>query len=136
MGLHVGAAVLLVSTATPAIAGVLPFDGAFGDSAGCALYSAGTIPTGQGEFYLLTPNTFASYPVQCDFLSAASGGPSVLAAQTVCRTATGETAKDSMRLIDHGAAGYGIKVEGIDELGPFPACPPKQPGVPTAVMPK
>ncbi len=121
--------------ATPAMAGVLPFDGAFGNAEGCALYSAGTIPNGQGEFYLLTSNTFASYPVQCDFLSATPDGPSEQVARTICRTADGETAKDTMRLVDHGAAGYGIKVVGLDELGPFAACPPKQPGVPTGKLP-
>jgi len=120
--------------ATPALAGVLPFEGAFGNAKGCALYSAGAIPDGQGEFYLLTSNTFASYPVQCDFVSASTDAPSELFANTVCRTADGETAKDTMRLIDHGASGYGIKVVGLDELGPFPACPPKKPGVPGAVQ--
>jgi len=136
MGARFATALLLMTIATPSIAGVLPFDGAFGNAKGCALYSDGAIPDGHGEFYLLTPNTFASYPVQCDFVSSSPDAPSELFANTICRTADGETAKDSMRLIDHGPAGYGIKVVGLDELGPFPACPPKKAGVPTFVVPK
>ena len=132
----VSAGVALLACAAPAVAGVLPFDGAFGNDRGCALYSDGKVPDGQGEFFLITSNTFASYPVQCDFTSVAPGDGGQLLAKTICRTADGAVAKDSMILIDHGADGYGVKVGDLAEFGPYGACPPKKPGVPTVMVSK
>lgn len=130
---HFGAFVLLF-VATPALAAdVLPIAGAYGNDQGCDLYSHGKIPTGQGEFFLLTPNQFASYPVRCEFRAAADSGTYGIVVNAACTAASGESDIETLRIISHGADGYGLKPQGGDEAGPWPACPPKDPGAPGEV---
>ena len=126
---------ILALFATPAVAAdVLPIAGAYGDDAGCALYSHGTMPTGQGEFFLLTPNQFASYPVRCIFRSAADSGTYGIVANAVCTAANGDSDVEALRITKHGTDGYGLVPKGGAEAGPWPACPPKDPGAPGEVV--
>ena len=110
--------------ATPALAeGVLPFDGAFGNEAGCHLYATGE---GVGDGYLLlTPDTFASYGTACDFEALVSSDKPVFTLKAVCQ-AEGKTrtGPDHLQVIDHGVEGYGVKFDGLDEFGPLKTCPP------------
>ena len=134
MRASIGATIILLALATPAMANVLSFDGAYGNDQGCALWSHGQVPTGQGEFFLITPNQFASYPVRCAFRSAADSGSAGIAVNAVCTAASGESDTETLRIISHGTAGYGLKPQGGDEAGPWPACPPKDPGAPGEVL--
>ena len=122
-------------TAPALAAGILPITGAYGNDQGCALYSAGTIPSGQGEFFLITPNSFSSYPVVCSFISAAPSGTLGILVSANCRTADGQADRETMHVIPHtDTNSYGFKPDGGPEYGPWPACPPKQPGVPDEVQ--
>jgi hypothetical protein len=124
MGARIGAAILFSALVTPALAaGVLPFVGAFGDDGGCAFYTDGVAPEGDG-YFLLTPDSFASYGTRCDFESGAAIDAATLTVKAVC-SAEGEQGggPDHLLVIGHGAAGYGVKFDGLDEWGPWPACP-------------
>ena len=41
---------------------------------------------------------------------------------------------EMVQIIDHGAQGYAVKFDGVDALGPFPACPQQQANVPARVL--
>jgi hypothetical protein len=119
---------------TPALAAdVLPISGAYGNAQGCDLYSHGKMPTGQGDFFLLTPNQFASYLVRCAFRSAADSGSYGIVVNAACTAANGDSDIETLRIIRHGDVGYGLLPQGGAEAGPWPACPPKDPGVPGEV---
>jgi hypothetical protein len=110
--------------ATPAIAaGVLPFEGAFGNVDGCKLYATGQFLS--DDVFLLTQDTFASYGTGCDFESLVSTDAAVFTVRATCSSEGEDGVTDGqVRIIDHGAKGYGIQFEGLEEWGPYTACPP------------
>lgn len=119
MGAGVGAGIILAILATPAIAaGVLPFDGAFGNAPGCHLYATGE---GKGDYQLLTGDTFAARAVACDFQSLVTADGGVFRVSAVC--GRGE---EAVTITDNGTDGYSVKL--VDDLawGPLKACPPTE----------
>ena len=109
---------------TPAMAaGVLPFMGAFGNAGGCQLYALGSVP--DDDYMLLTPDTFASYGTACDFDALAATEAEVFTVTGICQS-EGEAGSgpNSLRVIDHGKDGFGVQFDGLEEWGPFRACPP------------
>ena len=119
---RMGASVAMMVLATPALAGVLPFDGAFGNVDGCHLYMTGDFRS--DDVFLLTPDTFTSYGTGCDFEELLSSNEVVFSIKAAC-SSEGEagTESDLVTVINHGAEGYGIRFDGLDEWGPYAACP-------------
>ena len=117
----------VVLSATPTLAGVLPFDGIFGNSGGCHYFATGDVPG--DDFALLTPDTFASYGTACDFEALVSADKGVFNVSAVCQS-EGEAGsdKDKVLIIDHGSEGYSIRFDEQDEFGPYKACPPVELG--------
>ena len=105
--------------AAPALAqSVLPFDGAFGNTAGCHLWVTGERQPG---FALLTPDTFSSEPIGCDFGTLASFDGVVFIVDAVCSPG----GKSTVRVSDLGHDGYAVAVDNHDGLvRGLSACPP------------
>jgi hypothetical protein len=118
----VGASIATVLLATPALAGVLPFEGAFGNVDGCHLYMTGDFRS--DDVFLLTPDTFTSYGTACDFEELLSSNSVMLTIDAIC-SSEGEEGSGAERvtIINHGEEGYGIRFEGLEEWGPYAACP-------------
>jgi hypothetical protein len=112
-------ALLLTLFTTPTLAqGILPFDGAFGNDAGCHLWATGEMQPG---YALLTPDTFSSEPIGCDFGTLASFDGVVFIVDAVCSPG----GKSTVRVSDLGAAGYAVSVDNHDGLvRGLSACPP------------
>ena len=127
MGARIGATILLAALATPALAaGVLPIGGAFGNPGGCHYFATGDVPN--DDFALLTPDTFASYGTACDFEALVSTENGVFIIRATCQAEGEEGAgPDHLKVIDHGVDGYGVQFEGLEEWGPYKACPPAGP---------
>ena len=123
--IHRALPLLFCALSTPALAdGVLPLARAFGNAAGCAFYNTGAPPVGD-DYLLLTPDSFASHDIACDFAALASSGGGAFTIKALCQAAgQGTTAPDHLQVVDHAADGYGIKFDGIDEIGPLKACLP------------
>ncbi len=121
---RMGAAIAMTLLATPALAaGVLPLGGPFGNVDGCHLFATGQFVS--DDVFLLTPDTFQSYGTGCDFETLVSSADSVFTVHATC-SSEGEAGLDGelVRIIDHGVDGYGIQFDGIEEWGPYKACPP------------
>ena len=89
-----GATIAMALLATPALAGVLPFEGVFGNVDGCHLYMTGDFPS--DDVFLLTPDTFTSYGTGCDFESLAATIGSVFSVNATC-SSEGEAGKRTGR---------------------------------------
>ena len=116
MGAGGSAGIILLALASPAAAGVLPFEGAFGNAPGCHLYATGEI---KGDYQLLTGDTFAARAVACDFQSLVTADNGVFTVTALC--GRGE---EAVRIIDHGTEGYSVKLADDLQWGPLKACPP------------
>jgi hypothetical protein len=122
MGVRLGAALSILLFASPAIAaGTLPFEGAFGNDAGCLLYNTGrTSP----DYQLLTPDTYASPAIGCDFNALVSSDGVVFVVDAVCSPG----GKSTVRVSDLGKDGYAVSVDDKDGLvRELKACPPAGP---------
>jgi hypothetical protein len=107
---------------TPALAaGTLPFEGAFGDEAGCLLYNTGRMSP---DYQLLTPDTYASPSIGCDFNALVSSDGVVFVIDAVCSPG----GRSTVRVSDLGKDGFAVSVD--DRAGlvrELKACPPAGP---------
>ena len=120
---RLGATIALLLLATPALAaGVLPFEGIYGNADGCHFFATGDFAS--DDVFLITPDTFSSYGTGCDFESLVTAADSVFTVKATC-SSEGEDglASNIVTIIGHGTAGYSIQFEGLDEWGPYPRCP-------------
>ena len=115
MGLRIRIALISLALATPVAAGVLPFDGAYGNDAGCDFYLYGQAPS--RDYLLLTADTLASPKLACDFETLVTSADGHSSVEAVCSPG------GRMRLqITEAAAGFSIAAPDL-VLGPMPPCP-------------
>ena len=123
MGASIGPAIVILALATPAFAdGVLPFDGIFGNQAGCHLYATGKML--DDTYLLLTPDTFSSAEIGCDFGALLASADASFVIDAVCSPG----GKSTVRVSDLGAEGLTFSVDdrpGI--VSGLLACPPTAP---------
>jgi len=104
----------------PALAeGAVPVGGVFGNKEGCRAYQ-----TGQpiADYMMLTEDTFSSRRIGCAFQSVISIEKGVFTVEAICSPG----GKQTVRVVDHGSAGYGFLAGSESELGPmFPCSPAK-----------
>jgi len=105
---------------TPSIAaGVLPFDGIYGNESGCHLYATGD--RGAGDYLLLTPDTFSSAALGCDFGALVSSDGVVFIVDAVCSPG----GKSTVRISDFRSKGFALSVDNRNglwrDLMPCPA---------------
>lgn len=116
----VGSAILGVLLALPALAeGAVPVGGVYGNEEGCRAYQ-----TGQplADYLVLTEDTFSSRRIGCAFQSVLSIDKGVFTVEAICSPG----GKQTVRVVDHGSAGYGFVAGSDSELGPmFPCSPAK-----------
>jgi len=119
MGARTGTSIIVALLATPALAtGVLPFDGAFGNEAGCHLWATGNM---ESDYQLLTPDTYSSATIGCDFGALVSSDGVVFIVDAVCSPG----GKSTVRVSDLGTDGFAISVDDRDGLvRGLKACPP------------
>ena len=119
MGARIGATIILTALATPALAdGVLPFDGVFGNPAGCHLYATGEM-LGDG-WLLLTADTFSSKKVGCDFETLASSNEVLFTVDAVCSPG----GKRQVMIGVSGHDGLTVRLDAETFVGPLPPCAP------------
>jgi len=124
MGARIGA-LILVTLTTPAMAeGVLPFDGIFGNPAGCHLYQTGEKLN--AGYQLLTPDTYSSATIGCDFDSLVSNDRIVFTVEAVCSPGGAR----QVTVSELGDNSMTIRLDADTFAGPLPPCPPV--GVPGA----
>ncbi len=116
-----GAPLYLVGAAfisTPALAdGVLPFDGVFGNPNGCHLFATGEM---LGDDYLvLTPDTFGSKRIGCDFLALVSSDRVASIVDAVCSPG----GRQQVTVSDIGHDGKSIRLDDTTFIGPLAPCP-------------
>lgn len=115
-------AIALLGMAGVAEAAVLPFDGAFGNAAGCHLFLTGEV-TGD-DLLVLTGDTVSSFAAGCDFLSLVASEGEVFTVEAVC---SGEgqdhPGLDRVVVTNRGDAGLFVKLDGLGEWGPLLPCP-------------
>jgi hypothetical protein len=116
-------ATLLISTPTLA-AGVLPFDGIYGNPAGCHLYATGEKLN--AGYQLLTPDTYSSAAIGCDFGALISDHDVVFTIDAVCSPG----GKRQVSVSDLGHDTMSIRLDEQTFAGPLALCPPA--GVPGA----
>ena len=120
MGARIGATILFTALAAPALAGgVLPFTGIFGNEAGCHLFATGTKLN--DTYQLLTPDTYSSAGIGCDFDTLVSSTEASFTIDAVCSPG----GKSTVRIADLGAEGLSFSVDdrpGI--ISGLKACPP------------
>ena len=116
MGLRTRLTLLWLAAASPAAAGVLPLEGAYGNDAGCNFYLYGEKPT--GDYLLLTGDTLSSPHLACDFGSLVTSADGHATVDAVCSPG----GKASIDIEDKGAAGFAISAAGMT-LGPALPCP-------------
>lgn len=109
------AALALVASAGAASAAVLPLQGAFGNAAGCAFFMSGV--AGE-DMLLLTPDSFASAGVTCDFEWLLSSNDVVFTIGGVC---TGGI--DQLSVVPQADGAYAVTVGDLPPLGPLAPCP-------------
>jgi len=97
------------------MAGVLPVEGIFGNANGCRMYLSGEQ---SGDFQLLTPDTFTSPEIGCDFEALESADAVLFTVRSVCSPG----GKQSVVVSDRGLDGYSVTLGGTAH-GPFKACP-------------
>ena len=119
MGARIGATIILTALATPALAdGVLPYDGVFGNPAGCHLYATGEM-LGDG-YLLLTADTFTSKKMGCDFETLASNNDVLFTVDAVCSPG----GKRQVTIGVSGHDGLTIRLDNETFIGPLPPCTP------------
>lgn len=104
--------------ATPALAGVLPLDGAYGNETGCAFFALGE--AGE-EMILLTPDTYLDGRTGCDFESATTGDDGVFAVRGVCAT-PGQTSVKGDILKVRWENRLATVYDGHEAIGPLLPC--------------
>jgi hypothetical protein len=109
----------MLGFASPALAGVLPFAGVFGNDAGCAFYMTGKASP---DMVVLTPDTVSSGKGGCDFVSLTATESSGFSVGAVC-SGDGHEGMDQVSIADRGEAGFFVSVNGQAEWGPLLACP-------------
>lgn len=106
-----------------ALAGVLPFTGAYGNAAGCHLYVTGEALS--DDIFLLTPDSFFTYATGCDFDALVGKDATGFDVSAICASeGETDTLPETIRILDDGPAGYAVKFSDTDAFGPFAACPP------------
>jgi len=117
MGARIGA-IILVTFSTPALAdGVLPYDGIYGNPTGCHLYATGEK---LGDNYqLLTPDTFSSKAVGCDFDALVSSNTVIFTVEAICSPG----GRRQVTISQTGQDGYTIRLDQTTFVGPLPPCP-------------
>jgi hypothetical protein len=109
---------ILFLIVSPAVAGVLPLDGAYGNETGCAFFAVGEPAEGM---ILLTPDTYLDGKTGCDFDSVSRADDGVFAVRGVCAT-PGETSVkgDILKVIlkDRLVTVY----DGLEAIGPLLPC--------------
>jgi hypothetical protein len=115
----VAVAVALLGFASPALAGVVPIAGVFGNEAGCAFYMTGKA---SADMVVLTPDTVSSGTGGCDFISLTATESSGFSVGAVC-SGDGHEGIDAVSIADRGEAGFFVSVNGEAEWGPLTACP-------------
>ena len=117
MGARIGA-IILVSLSTPAWAqGVLPYDGIYGNPAGCHLYETGEKLS--DNYQLLTPDTFTSKAVGCDFEALASSNAVLFTVDAICSPG----GRRQVTISQTGQDGYTFRLDQTTFVGPLPPCP-------------
>lgn len=111
-------AVAMLSFAAPALAGVVPIVGVFGNDAGCAFYMTGEASP---DMVVLTPDTVSSGKGGCDFVSLTATESSGFSVGAVC-SGDGHEGMDQVSIADRGEAGFFVSVNGQAEWGPLLAC--------------
>jgi hypothetical protein len=112
----------LIAVATPALAqSVLPIDGIFGNATGCTYFATGQV-TGD-DLLLLTPDTFASVAIGCDFVALTeTTGQSFIVAAICSSDDAALEAIDEVIVSDRGRDGYFVRLAGMEEWGPLLPC--------------
>ena len=107
------------SVAAPAIAAVLPIEGAFGNAAGCAFYMTGKA---EADMVVLTGDTVSSRDAGCDFVSLDASGAGAFTVGAVC---SGDThpGLDQVLVSDRGTDGFFVSINEAVEWGPLRPCP-------------
>ena len=118
MGARIGAATIITALATPALAvGVLPFDGVFGNPNGCHLFATGEMLA--DDYLILTPDTFGSKRVGCDFVSVISTDRVASIVDAVCSPG----GRREVTVSDIGQNGKSIRLDDTTFIGPLAPCP-------------
>ena len=118
MGARIGAAIIITAMGTPVFAdGILPFDGIFGNQSGCHLYATGEKLS--DDYLLLTPDTFASGKIGCDFNALLSSDNAIFTIDAVCSPG----GPRRVTVTGFGEDGYTIRLDAQTFVGPIAACP-------------
>ena len=118
MGARIGAATIITALATPALAdGVLPFDGVFGNPNGCHLFATGEMLS--DDYLLLTPDTFGSKRIGCDFVTLVSSDRVASTVDAVCSPG----GRRQVTVSDIGQNGKSIRLDDTTFIGPLAPCP-------------
>ena len=108
--------IALVST--PALAdGVLPFDGVFGNPDGCHLFATGEMLS--DDYLILTPDTFGSKRIGCDFVALVSSDRVASTVGAVCSPG----GRRQVTVSDIGQNGKSIRLDDTTFIGPLAPCP-------------
>ena len=104
--------------AAPAFAdGVLPYDGIYGNPSGCHLFATGEK---LGDNYqLLTPDTFSSKTMGCDFDALVSSNTVIFTVDAICSPG----GRRQVTISQTGQDGYTIRLDQTTFVGPLPPCP-------------
>jgi hypothetical protein len=117
MGARIAAALALALMASPALAAVLPLDGAYGNESGCAFFATGRPADGM---VLITPDTALINRTGCDFDSATSEAD-LYSVTGVCGT-PGRESKTGEILKLRWADGRVTVIDGLEAVGPLLPC--------------
>jgi hypothetical protein len=118
MGARIGAAMIITALATPALAdGVLPFDGVYGNPHGCHLFATGEMLS--DDYLVLTPDTFGSKGIGCDFVALVSSDRVASIVDAVCSPG----GRRQVTVSDIGQSSKSIRLDDMTFVGPLPPCP-------------
>jgi hypothetical protein len=118
MGARIGAATIITALATPALAdGVLPFDGVYGNPNGCHLFATGEMLS--DDYVILTPDTFGSKRIGCDFVALVSSDRVASLVDAVCSPG----GRREVTVSDIGQNAKSIRLDDTTFVGPLAPCP-------------
>ena len=119
MTMRTAVTIILAATASPALAGVLPLDGAYGNETGCAFFAVGE----PGEdMILLTPDTYLDGKTGCDFDTATTEDDGVFAVRGVCATPGETSVKGDILKVRWAPGGLATVYDGLESIGPLLPC--------------
>ncbi|MGF0540283.1 hypothetical protein ACQQ2Q_19990 [Agrobacterium sp. ES01] len=114
--------VMLLASASLAFADTLPFDGAYGNAAGC-LYAQTGVETASEEMFLLTPEGVTTSVSYCGFEQVLNSTPQRFAVRAACHGAdTVAKAALDMNVIADGVNAYSLRLDDGTTWGPLDRC--------------